>query len=204
MINVSANILAAGLLLLSVPVLVACQESELTNPRVDVASATATDNHDLAELPSAIRGKPSAPISVEYVIEGTPVAGQTVELELTFTNSHDGSSIYVSYRSADADALSFVTTPAEKMPIIMHKENGRGKGKHRLRLVPRKEGRHYLNVLMELETEMGQLVKSTSIPIDVASLGAQLQNKPDRQTPQRDVQVDSEGEAIISMPAREE
>lgn len=175
-----------------------CQPPEPTDPTVD-ASASASERQ---ASPLPVQNKPSAPVTVEHEVLGRPTVGQPTEIELSFASSEADATVTASYRIADPAALSFVEMPRDKMPVAMQRANGGGKGLQRLWIRPHSEGRHYLNVLTEIETAAGSLSKSTSIPIDVAGLGAQLQNKQVQQMPEAEPQVDSAGEAIISMPAR--
>jgi hypothetical protein len=64
-------------------------------------------------------------------------------------------------------------------------------------VVPQREGRLYLNVSAEVETEQGTLLKSMAIPIQVGSAPRELQTNGE-------VSQDADGEAIVSMPADED
>ena len=64
-------------------------------------------------------------------------------------------------------------------------------------VVPQREGRLYLNVSAEIETELGMMAKVMAIPIQVGSLQPTL---PLNGT----ITTGEDGEALISMPAKEE
>lgn len=182
--------------------LLGCEPPDPVDPTLD----TATDKRggDAApSRPAAVQGKPSAPVSVDYEIVGTPVVGEPTQIDLNFASSEAEALVYATYRIPDSSALTFVDVPGDKTPVEMQQVNGGSTGRHRLQVTPHSDGRHYVNVLAEIETELGSLTKSTSIPIEVASLGAQLQSKQSQQTREAEAQVDSSGEAIISMPATE-
>lgn len=201
--------------------LMACEPPEPTDPTVNPSNnkgeseaidgeaidSEAIENeateHELIELPA--QAKPSAPVTVEYEVVGTPAVGEPTEIELSFASGEVDAAVSVSYRIENSAGLSFVEAPRDNMPVQMQRANGGSRGLHRLRIRPLSEGRQFLNVLTEIETEAGRLSKSTSIPIDVAAHGAQLQlqNKQVRETPGTEPQVDSAGEAVISMPAQE-
>jgi hypothetical protein len=63
-------------------------------------------------------------------------------------------------------------------------------------VVPQREGRLYLNVSAEVETEGGTLLKSMAIPIQVGSA-------PRQQQTNGELKPDADGEPVISMPAEE-
>jgi hypothetical protein len=63
-------------------------------------------------------------------------------------------------------------------------------------VVPQREGRLYLNVYAEVDTEEGTLLKSVAIPIQVGRAPRQPEASGEpRQSP--------DGETVISLPAEE-
>lgn len=180
--------------------LLACQPPEPTDPTVGAAVARGE-----GRVPGTSQRKPSAPVTVDYEVIGTPSVGRPMEIQLSFSSSQADPPVYASYRVPEPAALSFVELPWDKMPVDMRRANGGSSGVQRLRLTPHREGRIYLNVVTEIETEMGSLSKSTSIPIDVSGPGEQIKSNQDRELPEPgvEVEVDSAGEAIISLPAEQ-
>ena len=67
----------------------------------------------------------------------------------------------------------------------------------RVSVIPQAEGRSYLGVLVEIDTDEGLWTRAASIPIQVGNVRAEPRLNGELQT-------DEQGEAVISMPARED
>jgi hypothetical protein len=63
-------------------------------------------------------------------------------------------------------------------------------------VVPKREGRLYLNVSAEIETEEGSLIKAISIPVQVGAA------REERGT-NGELKEDGNGDPVVSMPAEE-
>jgi hypothetical protein len=195
--SLSAALVTASLLLL------ACDPPpDPTDPRVPEDGVRQLSAETVTAV-TAEEGKPGAPVQVSYEISGTPLVGQVTEIELKFDTSIPDAPVYVSYAPVDDSAVNLVDTPAGKVPVSMQAE-GRGRaGRDQLRIIPQREGRHFVTVLVEVETENGPMTRSVSVPVEVAGIGANLQT-PSRSEPEQPaVETDASGEAVIPMPARE-
>jgi len=106
-----------------------------------------------------------------------------------------GRAVTLNYRINDARNLSFPQAQAQRVALGVLGDSDRAA--QQVTVVPQKEGRLYLNVSAEVETDEGTLLKSMAIPIQVGSAPRELQTNGD-------VGEDAEGEAIVSMPAEEE
>ena len=89
----------------------ACSDSSDPQTTVDAAPATlASSDKKAAGLSSP--GKPGAPISFRYQVQGTPIVGQPVAVNVFVSSTiHDGV-ISVHYRVNDASSMMFPESQA--------------------------------------------------------------------------------------------
>jgi hypothetical protein len=186
-------------LTLTAVVLLGCNPPDPTDPQVP----DRVEPESVTPAASEEHGKPGAPVQVDYEVTGTPVVGQVTEIVLEFHTSIDDAPVYASYQPVDSSGLVLVDAAADRTAVSMQAEGEGRAGREQLRVIPQQEGRHFVNVLVEVETDAGPLVRSLSIPVEVAGLGANLQNDLPREPQQPPVETDSAGETVIPMPARE-
>jgi len=67
-------------------------------------------------------------------------------------------------------------------------------GSQKITVVPQREGRLYLNVSAEVDTDNGMMIRTTSIPIQVGSAPPELKVNGEL------LETD-DGEVVVSMPA---
>ena len=139
-------------------------------------------------------GKPSAPISIDYEIMGMPVVGIPLSINVKVSSELD-EPITVNYRINDSTSLMFNEAQSERVSLVPIGEQGFSA--EQVTVIPQREGRLFLNVSAEIETEMGMMAKVMAIPIQVGSLRAVPQVNGELTTAES-------GEALISMPAKEE
>ena len=179
--------------------LAACQSgndevagSDSTNAK----TATAVHSKPAAPADAARRspGKPSAPINIDYEIMGTPVIGVPLSINVTVTSTL-GQPITVNYRINDTTSLMFTGAQSERVSLIPLGDETFSA--EQVTVIPQREGRLYLNVSAEIETEIGMMAKVMAIPIQVGSF---------RATPQVNGELitGDDGEALLSMPAKED
>jgi hypothetical protein len=139
-------------------------------------------------------GKPSPPIRIDYEILGKPVVGVPLSINVTVSSGLE-QPITVNYRINDATSLMFPAAQAETVSLVSAANEAFPP--EQVTVIPQREGRLYLNVSAEIETEIGMMAKVMAIPIQVGSL---------RPTPQLNGELTTgeNGEALISMPAKEE
>lgn len=190
--------------------LLACNPPDPLDPKVETTVApkveAKAEAKDAEPAPRNVttQAKPSAPVQLDYEIADTPAVGRPTEIELTFRSSESGAPVRADFRIADPAALSFIELPPDAAPIAMEKWRGGSVGHYRLRVMPHRKGRHVINVLANIDTNIGQLSRSMAIAVDVPGNGAQEKQEPvSDQAPEPEVRMDSNGEAIIPMPARE-
>jgi len=146
----------------------------------------------------ASAGKPSAPIGIDYAIIGTPVVGQPVSINLEVSSSLRNRAVTLNYRINDARNLTFPEAQAQRVALAAFGDgdNDNDRVSQQVTVVPQREGRLYLNVYAEVDTEEGTLLKSVAIPIQVGRAPGQPEaNGEPRQGP--------DGETVISLPAEE-
>ena len=140
-------------------------------------------------------GKPSPPISIDYKVVGVPIVGQPVTVELEVSSSIAVREMRVSYQVMDPVVLFLPETQARE---ALFTEVAEGQARSpRVSVIPQAEGRSYLGVMVEIDTDEGLWTRAASIPIQVGSVRAEPRLNGELQT-------DEQGEAVISMPARED
>jgi hypothetical protein len=174
----------------------ACQDANQGVERTsDTAAAPEAAAQAAAADAEASAGKPTAPIAIDYTVVGTPVVGQPVSINLEVSSMLPGRAVTLNYRINDARNLVFPQAQAQRVALGVLGDSDRAA--QQVIVVPQREGRLYLNVSAEVETEQGTLLKSMAIPIQVGSAPRELQTNGE-------VSQDADGEAIVSMPADEE
>lgn len=123
-----------------------------------------------------------------------PVVGIPLSINVK-VNSELDQPITVNYRINDATSLMFTEAQTERVSLVPVGEQGYSA--EQVTVIPQREGRIFLNVSAEIETEMGMMAKVMAIPIQVGSL---------RPAPQLNGELTTgeAGEALISMPAKED
>lgn len=157
--------------------------------------APAKPSPETAADAQASPGKPTAPISIDYEIIGTPVVGNPLSIDVNVSSTRGDVPIRLRYSILDADSLSFPEAQPEE--VALGRVSERQPAVRQVTVIPQREGRLYLNVTAEIETADGALIKSMAIPIQVGS-------GPGEREKNGEVTVDADGEAIISLPADEE
>lgn len=160
-----------------------------------VASAAVHSKPQMpAERSKTSPGKPSAPITIDYEIMGKPVIGIPLAINVKISSALD-QPIRVNYRINDSTSLMF--TNAQSRTVSLVPEGDDAYSVEQVTVIPQREGRLFLNVSAEVETDVGTMAKVMAIPIQVGSR---------RPMPQASGELtgDEDGEAVISMPAKED
>ena len=139
-------------------------------------------------------GNSPTPITIDYEIMALPVVGIPLSINVKVTSELD-EPITVNYRINDSTSLMFTEAQSERVSLVPVGEQGFSA--EQVTVIPQREGRLFLNVSAEIETEMGMLAKVMAIPIQVGSLRAAPQSigRPSSA---------AAGEAPVSVPAKEE
>jgi len=153
-------------------------------------SVTFTPEND-----AAATGKPSGPISISYRIIGKPIVGETVAIDLRIASTLEDQPFNVSYRINDATAMRLPESQPARVAVVPN--IGEDVNLHQVSVIPLREGRLYLNVAVEFDTGNGSMSTVTAIPLQVGSGARELQENGV-------VTMDENGEAIRSLPARED
>jgi hypothetical protein len=139
-------------------------------------------------------GKPSAPIDIDYEIMATPVVGIPLSINVSVSSSLD-QPITLNYRINDTTGLAFAEAQAESVSLVLAADQPFST--QQVTVIPQREGRLYLNISAQIETEAGMMAKVMAIPIQVGSL---------RPVPMLNGELTrgEDGEALLSMPAKED
>jgi hypothetical protein len=139
--------------------------------------------------------KPSSPIQISYRIIGQPIIGQPVAIDLQFDSALGATSFNVNYRVNDSTALQLPESQASRVAVSPTIAEERGRAAQQVRVIPLREGRLYLNVAAEVETESGSFSSVTAVPIQV---GAAVRESQENGV----VTTDENGELIRTLPAK--
>ena len=150
-----------------------------------------------SEMPNDIQsspGKISAPISIDYSIMGNPVVGLPVGINIQISSPLSDRAITVHYRVNEFGSLTFPETQVESLSLLpLADATIRSQ---QVTVVPQREGRLYLVVSAEIDTDSGTMMKTMAIPIQVG--------RAPRETTVNGRLVEGvDGETGISMPAIE-
>ena len=174
-------------------VIAACQAPDNGAGDAATAKRSASESRPPREAdPSA--GKPSAPIRIEYAVIGNAVVGQPISINLEVSSTLRDTPIALNYRINDARNLRFPQAQPERVSLGALGDGERAR--EQVTVVPQRDGRLYLNVSAEIETEGGTMLKSMAIPIQVG-------RAPRQQQTNGELTEDGDGGAVISMPAEE-
>ena len=192
--------LLAGLTIAAAAVLPGCEQPAPVDPARPVeeaptATATAQPSGE-TEQPKPARevgsvapsAKPGAPVSLEYVLRGTPQIGVPLEIDLAFKTG------------ASAEALSVTCSADEALTLSdsafrLSNAGAGSSSSHTITVTPQVEGYHYVNVI----ARMGAQARAFAVPVPVGAVGAR-----DALKPQGEIVEDETGQRLIRLPAEED
>lgn len=178
--------------------LCACGEAEVSESPESTANAP-----DVTFTPgesTITTAKPFGPVKISYRVIGQPIVGQPVAIDLRFTSAMESQSFNVSYRVNDSTALQFPESQALNVAIAPAMEAGDGGSRiaaQQVTVIPMREGRLYLNVAAQIETDTGSMSSVTAVPIQVGQAPRELVENGV-------VTIDENGELIRTLPASED
>jgi hypothetical protein len=173
--------------------LAACGGSEQPAPTADQGADTETPAAVATpDEKYSVTGKPQGPVRIDYRIIGTPVVGQPVTVGLKVESNVDDIPITLSYGTNDSTAMSFPESQQRRVSLAFIGEE-RTAGQQ-VMLIPMREGRLFLNVTAQMQTDTGSLQTVTAVPIQVGAAPRELQENGV-------VTTDENGELIREMPA---
>lgn len=140
------------------------------------------------------QGKPTAPIRIEYSVIGAAFVGQPVNIEIDVSSTVRDRSITLEYRVNDPRDLAFADSQPQR--VSLSAIGDAPAARRQVVVVPKREGRLFLNVSAEIETEEGSLIRAISIPVQVGAARQEREANGERKK-------DPDGETVISMPADE-
>ena len=143
----------------------------------------------------SVTGKPQGPVRIDYRIIGTPVVGQPVTVDLTVKSNVGDAPVTLSYGTNDSTAMSFAEAQ-QRMVSLAFVDDERTAGQQ-VTVIPAREGRLFLNVTANLQTDTGSLQTVTAIPIQVGAAPRELQQNGV-------VTTDENGELIREMPVSDQ
>ena len=154
----------------------------------------AQDTATLKAAPPTSPGKLSAPISMDYDIMGNPVVGQPVGINVRVSSPLQDKAITLHYRINEVGSMTFPESQAataELLPLADARLRSQ-----QVTVIPQREGRVFVVVSAAIETDIGPVMKSMAIPIQVgrAAAGAAVDDN---------LVEGTDGEVGVSLPATE-
>lgn len=107
----------------------------------------------------------AAPITLDYEMLGRPVVGMPLSINVTVTADLD-TPLTLVYRINETTGLRFAEAQSQRVSLLPVDE--RIAATEQVTVIPQREGRLFLNVSAETETESGKLARVMAIPIQVA------------------------------------
>jgi len=138
-------------------------------------------------------GKLTSPVRLSYRIVGTPVVGKAVTLDMQLESMAGPAPITIDYRLPDATAVEIPSDQPRTTQVAVG-EDGRRAG-HQITVIPKREGRMYVNVSASVETPNGTMSTVTAVPIQVGEGGRTL-------TENGTLTETASGETVRSLPAQ--
>jgi hypothetical protein len=183
--------LIAGMLL------VACGDSNVDEKSATVEATVEETTPVVTFAPDEkynVTAKPSGPVRVSYRIIGTPVVGQPVTIDLKVESNVGDQPIKLNYGTNDSTAMVFPESQLQSVALDFIDDERASS--QQVTITPMREGRLFLNVSAEMQTENGSLQTVTAIPIQVGAAPRELQQNGA-------VTTDENDELIREMPASE-
>lgn len=140
-------------------------------------------------------GKLSAPISFDYSIAGNPVVGQPVGINVQVSSPLQDRAITLHYRMNEAGSMTFPESQMQSAVLAPLADTDLRR--QQLTVVPQREGRLFIVVSAEIETDNGRMMKSMSIPIQVG-------RAPAVPSANGELVEGTDGETGVSMPSKPE
>ncbi len=180
--------------ILSLVLLSACSERQASTSGAS-ADRTNPDVQSPDPVPPTT-AKLQSPIQIRYRVIGEPLVGQPTAIELQFSSTLGARPFDIAYRINDSTALRLADNQLDRVAVSPSlDENASGFAAQQVTVVPLRQGRLYLNVAAEIETESGSFSSVTAVPVEVGSA-------PLRRDENGVVMTDENGELVRSLPGR--
>lgn len=151
---------------------------------------------DKADTTPARTSKVQSPVQIDYQVIGMPIVGQPVAVELQLRSTLGEQPYRVSFRVNDPTAMQLPESQSATISIAPAVDAARSS--QQVTVIPLREGRLYLNVAADIETDSGSLQTVIAIPIQVGAAA------PRQILDNGTVSSDDEGNLYQSLPAQED
>lgn len=118
---------------------------------------------ETATAPTTV--KPQGPVRIDYNIIGMPIVGRPVAIDLLISSVADSGTVTVNYRISDSTAMQF--PEAELRTVDVAPSDSDVPVRQQVRVIPLREGRLYLEVSAELQTDGGTVSSAIAVPVQV-------------------------------------
>jgi len=151
---------------------------------------------DITDDTPARTSKVQSPVQIDYEVIGTPIVGQAVAVELRLKSMLGEQPYRLSFRVNDPTAMQLPESQSATIAIVPAADEQRSV--QQVTVVPLREGRLYLNVAADVETDSGSLQTVIAIPIQVGATA------PREIVDNGTVSSDDEGNLYRELPAQED
>lgn len=175
----------------------ACSDGSVDEPTATADPTAAVSTPVVTFAPDDkynVTAKPSGPVRISYRIIGTPVVGQPVTIDLKVESNIGDMPITLNYGANDSTSMMFPESQLQSVALAFIDDER--ESSQQVTITPMREGRLFLNVAAQMQTESGSLQTVTAIPIQVGAAPRELQENGV-------VTTDENGELIRDMPASE-
>lgn len=160
--------------------LTACQggSDNVSGGETTRAATTVHSKPESADRTTASAAKPrispakAAPINIDYEIMGMPVVGIPLSINVKISSDLD-QPIRVNYRINDTTSLMFPEAQSETVSLVPIGDQGYSV--EQVTVIPQREGRLFLNISAEIDTDIGTIARVMAVPIQVGSRRPALQ-----------------------------
>ena len=173
---------------------------EASAPPIESIGETSSNTPAVTFKPSEsddlpIASKPGGPVNIEYRVIGAAIVGHPVAVDLRISSAMGDRPMRVNYRMNDPTAMQL----AESQPsgVSLPSRVNQEFREQQVTVIPQREGRLYLNVSVEIETDNGSMSTVTAVPIQVGTAPRELRENGQ-------LGSDENGESIRSLPAKED
>jgi len=107
---------------------------------------------------------------IKYDVQGKPIIGQAVSVKLTFNGFIESQQIQIEFKVADPSSMTFSEAQVKKINLQYNENTKDNNLIQNVSVIPKKQGRIFLNVILSYEIEDGIVSIMKAVPIYVDSV----------------------------------
>ncbi len=107
---------------------------------------------------------------IDYDVQGKPIIGQAVSVKLIFNGFLESQQIQIEFKVSDPSSMTFSDAQVQKINLQLNENTKDNILTQNVSIIPKKEGRIFLNVVLSYEIEDGIVSIMKAVPIYVDSV----------------------------------